>query len=74
MSPDGKFRAEVKIRSRHVKAWAWVEKISNQVAEIYFDESQDAITPGQGCVFYDGSRVIGGGWIAKPKPQVSASV
>jgi tRNA-specific 2-thiouridylase len=23
------------------------------------------VAPGQACVFYDGSRVLGGGWIAR---------
>ena len=25
--------------------------------------AEEAIAPGQACVFYDGSRVLGGGWI-----------
>jgi len=28
-------------------------------------ESEKAVTPGQACVFYDGSRVLGGGWITR---------
>ncbi len=60
-----KFRAQVKIRSRHQKAWAEVEMLSNSLARVIFDEPQEAITPGQGCVFYDGEELIGGGWIAK---------
>jgi tRNA-uridine 2-sulfurtransferase len=27
-------------------------------------EPEEAVAPGQACVFYDGSRVLGGGWIA----------
>jgi len=26
---------------------------------------EDAVAPGQACVFYDGGRVLGGGWIAR---------
>ena len=71
-------RAEVKIRSRHQKAWADLEVISPSRVRVRFDEPQEAITPGQGCVFYDNDRVLGGGWIAKSveavAPKNSASV
>ena len=56
-------RIQAKIRSHHEKAWANLERTSDNEAEIVFDEPQDAITPGQACVFYDGERVLGGGWI-----------
>lgn len=66
VNPEGErnFRAEVKIRSRHKKAWAEIEIVSGRLARVHFDEPQDAITPGQGCVFYNGDEVLGGGWIA----------
>lgn len=57
------FRAAVKIRSQHPKAAAQVRFLSGDQVEVLFDEPQDAITPGQGAVFYDGVRVLGGGWI-----------
>lgn len=56
---------EAKIRSKHKKASALLRPVSEKDAEIVFAEPQDAITPGQACVFYDGPRVIGGGWIEK---------
>jgi tRNA-specific 2-thiouridylase len=28
-------------------------------------QQEKAITPGQACVFYDGNRVLGGGWITR---------
>lgn len=34
-------------------------------AEIVFDEPQYGISPGQACVMYDGSRMLGGGWIGR---------
>ena len=34
-------------------------------AEIVLDEPARAVAPGQACVFYDGARVLGGGWIAR---------
>jgi len=56
-------RVQAKIRSQHHKSWAILERSSDQEAELIFDEPQEAITPGQACVFYDGERVLGGGWI-----------
>jgi tRNA-uridine 2-sulfurtransferase len=32
-------------------------------ARVEFPEPQAGVAPGQACVFYDGSRVMGGGWI-----------
>ena len=57
-------RVQAKIRSRHTKAWAVLERISDEDALVTFDDPQDAITPGQACVFYEGKHVLGGGWIA----------
>jgi tRNA-uridine 2-sulfurtransferase len=55
----------VKIRYRHTGATADVRAIDGGGAAVRFDEPQSAITPGQAVVFYDGSRVLGGGWIEK---------
>jgi len=35
-----------------------------QIAAI-LDEPQAGVAPGQACVFYDGERVLGGGWIVR---------
>jgi tRNA-specific 2-thiouridylase len=37
-------------------------------AELRFDEPVEAVTPGQAAVFYDGARVLGGGWIEEALP------
>ena len=34
-----------------------------EAAGLRFDEPVEAVTPGQAAVFYDGARVLGGGWI-----------
>jgi tRNA-specific 2-thiouridylase len=54
---------QAKIRYRHQPAPATVRAIPNGEAEVRFVEQQTAITPGQAVVFYDGERVLGGGWI-----------
>ena len=62
-APHDPVRAEVKIRNRHEPAAATITPIDASSARIDFDEPQRAITAGQAAVFYDGERVIGGGWI-----------
>jgi tRNA-specific 2-thiouridylase len=57
------FHFDVKIRSNHKKAPALVECVDNKTAEVSFASPQDAITPGQSAVFYDGAIVAGGGKI-----------
>jgi tRNA-specific 2-thiouridylase len=61
--PSASLRATVKIRHKHEPAPAVVEALGNSQARITFDAPQRAITPGQGAVFYDGDRVLGGAWI-----------
>jgi len=54
---------KVKIRSAHKKADATVRLEGTERARVVFDKPQEAITPGQAAVFYDGVTVMGGGWI-----------
>ena len=61
--PTGPLSCAVKIRYRHQPAPALVEPTASG-ARVVFAEPQSAVTPGQAVVFYDGSRVLGGGWIA----------
>jgi tRNA-specific 2-thiouridylase len=53
----------VKIRSGHEGAAARLFPKSGEGVEVRFAEPQRAITPGQATVFYEGDRVLGGGWI-----------
>ena len=56
-------RAEARIRHRHTPAAGRVRALDGGRAEFEFNAPQDAVTPGQAAVFYDGDSVLGGGWI-----------
>jgi len=62
-TPLTPLRLAVQIRHRHQAAPATVRALGDDRAEVEFDTPQLAITPGQAAVFYDGDRVVGGGWI-----------
>ncbi|MGH8007641.1 MAG: tRNA 2-thiouridine(34) synthase MnmA [Candidatus Binatia bacterium] len=55
----------VKIRYRHPALPARVAPQAEGKAEVWFQQSSPAVTPGQAAVFYDGERVLGGGWIER---------
>ena len=54
---------QVKLRSAQDPAPARVFAGPDGTAEIVLDAPQHGIAPGQAAVFYDGSRLLGGGWI-----------
>ena len=61
--PDTPFACTAKIRYRHAGVPATVTATPDGGADVRFDEPQPAVTPGQAVAFYDGTRVLGGGWI-----------
>ena len=61
--PQASLRAFAKIRHKHDPAPATIEPLDVNRARVTFDAPQRAITPGQAAIFYDGDRVLGGGWI-----------
>jgi tRNA-specific 2-thiouridylase len=61
--PEGPLACQVKIRYRHPAAPATVTALPDGGARVEFATPQSAVTPGQAVVFYDGPRVLGGGWI-----------
>jgi tRNA-specific 2-thiouridylase len=61
--PSAPLACQVKIRYRHQPAPATVEGLPDGGAQVTFVEPVSAVTPGQAVVFYDGPRVLGGGWI-----------
>jgi tRNA-uridine 2-sulfurtransferase len=62
---DAPFEARVKVRSMRPPVAATVTPLANGKARVELALPEEAIAPGQACVFYDGSRVLGGGWIAQ---------
>jgi tRNA-specific 2-thiouridylase len=61
--PASWLTAAAQIRHRHRPAIGRVRAMDENRAEFEFVEPQPAVTPGQAAVFYDGDRVVGGGWI-----------
>jgi len=63
-APREPLAVEAKIRYRSQAAPALLT-LHNGRAEVRFERPQRAITPGQGVVFYQGQKVLGGGIIAE---------
>ena len=63
--PTQEIKATVKIRYRHPAIPARVILQPGEKAEVWFQQSYPAVTPGQAAVFYAGERVLGGGWIER---------
>lgn len=55
----------VKVRSTHSGSSATLLELNNDTATFALNTPYTGITPGQACVVYDGSRVLGGGWIMR---------
>lgn len=70
--PKDPMQVTVKIRYAHPGAGAEVEALPGQRARVLLDEPQRAVTPGQAAVFYEGDRVVGGGWIVRKPALVPA--
>jgi len=60
------FDCEVKVRYRTEPIKAKV-KINGKKADVYLKSPAQGIAKGQACVFYDGDKVLGGGWIRGAK-------
>ena len=44
--------------------------LEDKTARIFIPQGYSAITPGQACVMYQGSKLLGGGWIAKSQDNI----
>jgi tRNA-specific 2-thiouridylase len=66
--PKRAISCAAKIRYRHNAADALVTPTDDGGVHVSFNEPQSAVTPGQAVVFYEGNRVLGGGWIEEAIP------
>jgi tRNA-uridine 2-sulfurtransferase len=66
--PADAIRGLVKTRYKAAFAPATITPTEGNAASVVLDEPVLDITPGQGAIFYDGDRVLGGGLIARFEP------
>ena len=65
------FDCTVKVRSMRPPVAAKVTRLDGKAARV--ELAEDAVAPGQACVFYRDGRVLGGGWIARALPLAAAA-
>lgn len=64
--PEGpEIRAEARIRNTGAALPCRVEADNSGGATLTFDEPQYGVAAGQAAVLYDGTRLLGGGWIGR---------
>ncbi|MEL6964537.1 MAG: tRNA 2-thiouridine(34) synthase MnmA [Pseudomonadota bacterium] len=63
VEPNDPIRVQVKHRARERAVEATVSPLGDKKARLRFDHPQSGVAPGQAAVFYQGTRVLGGGWI-----------
>jgi tRNA-specific 2-thiouridylase len=63
----------VKLRSAQPPVAARLALDAAGGGEVVLAEPIEGVAPGQACVFYDGERVLGGGWIRRQSAAVPAT-
>jgi tRNA-specific 2-thiouridylase len=65
-APGSEVRISAKIRSTQAPVPALLSlDHDGTTAVVTLDTPERAVAPGQACVFYDGERLLGGGWIQR---------
>ncbi|MDR3527759.1 MAG: tRNA 2-thiouridine(34) synthase MnmA [Rhizomicrobium sp.] len=64
--PGQAVNCSVKVRSMRAPVPAQVTPLADGGAVVALLTPEEAVAPGQACVFYKETRVLGGGWITKP--------
>ena len=69
------FDSSVKVRSMRPPVPARVTPLQGRAALVELLAPEESVAPGQACVFYerDGTRVLGGGWIARAEARREAA-
>ena len=64
-----------KVRSTRAPTPASVRATSGETAEVELVDGEEAVAPGQACVFYQagGTRVFGGGWITRSERAIAVA-
>lgn len=63
--PESGLEVKTKLRSVSTPAAAKLYKTGEHQAELHLETPQYGIAPGQAAVCYEGTRVLGGGWITE---------
>ena len=63
-APEPGEAVQVRIRHRHTGSAARLVPTAPDRIRVELEAPARAVTPGQAAVFYDGERVLGGGWIS----------
>jgi tRNA-specific 2-thiouridylase len=72
-APADATECTIKVRSTRIPVAARVFANADGSAVVELPEGESAVAPGQAAVFYDGRRLLGGGWIAKSEPVTRAA-
>ena len=67
------FECAVKVRSTRPPVAARVTPLAEGRAVVELLAPEESVAPGQACVFFDGSRVLGGGWIVRAEAEQVAA-
>jgi tRNA-specific 2-thiouridylase len=62
-APLQEIEAACRIRYRHQEVKSTITPLADGRAHVRFATPQRGVTPGQAAVFYNGDKVLGGGWI-----------
>jgi tRNA-specific 2-thiouridylase len=63
--PEEGLAVSVKVRSTRPAEGARIWATGEGAARVELNEPEQGVSPGQACVVYDGTRVLGGGWMSR---------